>query len=483
MHDLARGALEGINWLAGVSSPTSSGAAASDLHCKTFAYDEGLSELQQPAQASDYIMPQVAFRELLRGRQVYDVDTASATLGSYRHDLVSLPNTAVGSPSLVEVVGDVGQSYLEDFGQRMRGSAEEVRARLQQRGPVYNDPALVRRPRTYRRFIQSMLSKGLVDFCFDPAEEVGIFFVWKKGRKALRMIIDARRANLHFGDPPHTDLLTSEGLSSFEIDFSDGPPEIFVGTSDIRDAFHRLIIPRWLRKFFALPPVRAGDVGISSLEGRPVAADALIHPVPVSLPMGFSWALFFCQETGTSLLQPLCPREQLLSDHGHTCILGGSATLVRQYLYVDNLGSIGSSRTAVEKRLGDSVGRFEAAGLEMHPSDITGGEAEVLGVVLDARRQHTRTGIRRFWKVRGAILHLLWRGRASGRMVEVIVGHATFAALVRRPTLSIFFATYRFIRANYDAMTPLWDSVKAELRAFMNCMVFWWLTGVCHGTP
>ena len=157
MHDLARGALDGINWLAGFSSPASVGAGARDLHCKTFAYAEGLSELQQPAQAGDYIVPQVAFRELLRGRQVYDVDTASATLGSYRRDLVPLPDTAVGSPSLVKVMGDVGRRHLEDFGQRMRGSAEEVQARLQQRGPVYNDPALVRRPRAYRKFIQSML--------------------------------------------------------------------------------------------------------------------------------------------------------------------------------------------------------------------------------------------------------------------------------------------------------------------------------------
>ena len=60
----------------------------------------------------------------------------------------------------------------------------------------------------------------------------------------------------------------------------------------------RTRIPGWLQAFFALLAVLASEVGYSGKTGnqKRLAPDSLTNPVPTTLPMGFSWAVFFCQD-------------------------------------------------------------------------------------------------------------------------------------------------------------------------------------------
>ena len=51
----------------------------------------------------------------------------------------------------------------------------------------------------------------------------------------------------------------------------------------------------------------------------------------------------------------------------------------------------------------------------------------------------------RIWKCRLAIRSLLAIGHASGRELERIVGHLTFACLLRRESLAVFGAVYRLL--------------------------------------
>ena len=130
------------------------------------------------------------------------------------------------------------------------------------------------------------------------------------------MILGTRRSNEWFRRPPHTDLLTAEGLAPFDLDLGDdvdprslGPIlrgsglSVAVGVGGVQDAFHRLRMPVWLRRYFGLPPRFANDVGLtgSMLDGRVLLADSLVFPVPTALPMGFSWSLFYCQTLGEHL--------------------------------------------------------------------------------------------------------------------------------------------------------------------------------------
>ena len=88
----------------------------------------------------------------------------------------------------------------------------------------------------------------------------------------MRLILDCRRANAWFSRPPHTALLTSEGLGNLEVDTSDGDTmeaeaatledvAFSIGIADVRDAFHRLLMPSWMSRFFGLPPLTAQEAG------------------------------------------------------------------------------------------------------------------------------------------------------------------------------------------------------------------------------
>ena len=178
------------------------------------------------------------------------------------------------------------------------------------------------RPRVYARFVKDLLQRGLLRMSLGAKERVGVFFVKKKGGR-LRLILDARRVNEWFRKPPHVALVTSEGLGRIEVTGDELGPEtldLWVGTADVKDAFHRMRMPRWLGDYFGLPPVRAKDLGLREVEGEPVSPDALLTPIPISLPMGFSWSLFLCQDANEEQVGAVLPRCQLLTDHGQPMV-------------------------------------------------------------------------------------------------------------------------------------------------------------------
>ena len=140
-------------------------------------------------------------------------------------------------------------------------------------------------------------------------------------------------------------------------------------------------------------------------------------------------------------------------------------------MYIDNVGVIGEDGTVVADTLDAVIETLESKGLATHERVVSCGELDVLGVVLDSGRQHTRISRKRVWRTRGALLYLASRPRASGQMVEITVGRATFAGLLRREVLSVFHTVYAFMTTHYHEQAPLWESCRAELRAFAGLLV------------
>ena len=107
---------------------------------------------------------------------------------------------------------------------------------------------------------------------------------------------------------------------------------------------------------------------------------------------------------------------------------------------------------------------MDRVGLVMNEhEDATGHDIELLGHVIRPDPPEIRLKPARAWKLRGAVRHLLRRRVVSGRVVEVIVGHFTYAFLLNRGLLSVFSATYKFIRSAYVQSQKLWPSVRQEL--------------------
>ena len=96
----------------------------------------------------------------------------------------------------------------------------------------------------------------------------------------------------------------------------------------------------------------------------------------------------------------------------------------------------------------------------------------MLGTNLDFSRQATLLTSKRFHHLYESISALLRRKRTTGIVLEVIIGHCTFCALLDRKLLYIRSAVYSFIRRCYATTTPTWPSVRYELQTFRDLMFF-----------
>ena len=171
------------------------------------------------------------------------------------------------------------------------------------------DPSLARNRRLYVRLVKLLYAKGLLVLLDESErrEDVGIFFVAEKSGQ-LRLIIDARRSNLHFTSPPGVSLVTAEGLGLIEVEGAEfcGQSELgfTLGTSDVSDAFHRFRIDRGLSSYFCLRSVTAQEIGVTGeiIGDRSAVPDRRLVPACAALPMGFTWSLYFCQEVGEAVM-------------------------------------------------------------------------------------------------------------------------------------------------------------------------------------
>ena len=80
----------------------------------------------------------------------------------------------------------------------------------------YMDAKLEASPRLYAQFIQRCKKLDMIGFTRRPKCVQGVFFVrWKDGRS--RFILDCRKANQYFVDPPGCELITGEELGELDI--------------------------------------------------------------------------------------------------------------------------------------------------------------------------------------------------------------------------------------------------------------------------
>lgn len=131
--------------------------------------------------------------------------------------------------------------------------------------------------------------------------------------------------------------------------------------------------------------------------------------------------------------------------------------------YVDNFIAI-SQKPGRVRKLAELVGlELNKRGLPTHEVEAGPGR-ETLGWLFSAGHPIVSVTRRRMWRMRLATQEILRRGRGNGRLLEKLVGHYTFAGLLQRGFLSVFQATYQFIRKNYVDETELWPEVKRELK-------------------
>ena len=119
-------------------------------------------------------------------------------------------------------------------------TGEELEGVLESGYPsTYHDPVLKSNRKKYLSFLQDLHQCGVIDFAPKVKVELGLFFVFKKNKK-LRLIIDARAANLHFRRPPSKNNSSLAALSHVRV--AKGQ-RLYLSQYDVKDFFYRIAIP------------------------------------------------------------------------------------------------------------------------------------------------------------------------------------------------------------------------------------------------
>ncbi|CAK0837853.1 unnamed protein product [Prorocentrum cordatum] len=202
-------------------------------------------------------LPREAFQSLLNGRSGDEADACGRSIGHLQHvRQISLPESVVGAPRLLEILPSDVRRYLESGLKRMLLSDSEREARIADSGTTPHwDPAFLPGRTIYLLLMRDLRHRGVLAFL--------------------------------------------------------GPDE---------DAFRRLKIDRGLSAFFCLQPVRAKELGLAgkNINGVVVGTESWALPAFKSPPMGFAWSLYFCKRTdenhvGAETCVPLSQWQMLLN--------------------------------------------------------------------------------------------------------------------------------------------------------------------------
>ena len=396
----------------------------------------------------------------LRAKAGYEGEPSH--LAPFQLERVSLPHKGSDPASLEKILRGDAQKFLERLNAKVL-SESEARENFKSCGlrAPYSDPVFRSNPRIYADFNRRLAECGLVEFRLTCTETVGAFTVHKKNNRQ-RLVIDSRLANLHFRTPEKVHLATGAAFARLTVD--EGPP-VEVGGVDISDAFYNIQLPQNLRQFFGLKALKARDAGVTETSEGACKPDTLVVPVLRVVPMGWTHALWICQSIHEHLaltIPGIVENRRLVDKRAAPEMNAGGGRDFVHTEYVDNFVAL-SQKPGLCFELAERVGHvLNERGLPTHPVEAGVG-LETLGWKFDERKPMVRVTSKRLWRLRLATQELLRVNKASGRDIERLVGHFTFAGLLRRGFLSIFQATYVFIRKEYTNMTLIWPEVRREL--------------------
>ena len=152
-----------------------------------------------------------------------------------------------------------------------------------------------------------------------------------------------------------------------------------------------------------------------------------VFPLLETLPVGFSWSLFFAQSAHEAIVERcagLNPADRITDFIPGRRLKAGDTCHLQ---YVDNfavLGGDSESFTKTKEKVRKSMGD---RGLLMREHEDAGkGMVELLGHVIKVVEGTVSISPGRAWRLRDAMLHASRLRSLSGMALEVIWGHAGF---------------------------------------------------------
>lgn len=318
--------------------------------------------------------------------------------------------------------------------------------------------ALLAAPDEWAKLVRRLFALGMVEFTVQPKVVCGVFAV-PKSDSTDRLIIDARPANVVFAEPETVRLPTPDLLARL---CTDGTRPFFVAKVDLDNYYHRLRLPVWMRPYFALPAVRAGDV--SDEVAARFGADCRVFPCCVTLPMGWSHSVLVAQLAHEHLLNThttLCPGDRITHE------TDSLVNRPRHQVYIDDVNFVGTDCDAVRRAQSEYIQAVQAVGLVVKPSKVVLPSCEgveCLGLEVHGSDHTVGVSACKLGRLCRDTQRVLAHEKCSGLDLAHLVGRWTWACLACRPALAVFSAVYRFVECAGHRVFTVWQSVARELQ-------------------
>ena len=400
--------------------------------------------------------------ELCNASKIYQTDRSD--VASYARDFVSWPEVETFPVPLLECLPPADSKWLATWQEHMLQPSDVKRSDGSVKQP-YTDPILKHKHKEYTGFLKELIQRSMVKFKLDEgySADLGVFFVRKKNNKQ-RLIFDTRILNDKLIDPPKTDLPSADAFTRVAID---GSHPFLMGSGDLANAFYTLGVPDSLARMFTLPAVEASKCDVRKVDDIVLRPGDKVVPYLTVLPMGWSWALHFCQQVMNHAINTSgIERIQIISDKGKPVHLRDPDDIACAG-YVGNFAVIETSLERVDAGL--------RIGLTVHEECAASHHAEFVGLTFNGIRGTVRIKPSRIAKLQGSIDELLMRNVASGELLQLLMGHITWAIMARREALSILNACYGFIHQFGQEPQRLWPRVRIELKWISALLPLYWM--------
>ena len=298
----------------------------------------------------------------------------------------------------------------------------------------------------YAAIIRLLVERKVVELCDTPAEVIHDIFGVPKQDMA-RLIFNGVHVNSMCNVPPSPNLPLIESLVKLVVPEGE---RLRVALIDLADYYHTLVLPEWLRQLMGLVEVE--------IDGK------MVFPRWVTLPMGFSWAVYLAQLAHVTLLQDKCAAFR------HSVSLAGPAIprflrpgVVGSGIYIDDVLALACGVKEANDFL-DAMHAVEVCEVKERKKQYAGVGVAVKawGILVDEHGCLRAPYDSISQLIRQTTPLLAPSVRIRPRALQSIVGKWLWFCLLVRPCLSAFTPLFRQARS-HRAFISLWPSTRAVL--------------------
>jgi len=311
----------------------------------------------------------------------------------------------------------------------------------------------------YVALVGRMHAAGMLGFTHTPMAVNGVFAV-RKDADADRLIIDARPANRLFVDSPHVELANPSHLVQMQVPSG---ARMYTGKSDLSNFYHHLGLPGWMQPFFCLPPLDDEELHSLGLCSRACGGH---FPMCLTLPMGFSHAVYLAQQAHLHVLYSSHAVEDKDNLLHRSCADPLSVERAVHGVVIDDFFLFSLDVRVAERTFERVLAAYSAAGFVVKPSKVvapTATAVKVIGFEVGGAHNLVQLPADSMQQLLQHTLAILQRGTCTGLAMAHLVGRWTWCMLLRRPSLSLMQRVYRFIQLAGRRRFSLWPSVRREL--------------------